>query len=279
MKQPKAETVLKRRFISYCTPLKIARDWGRDNGAEYREQALILLEGLFEQYPHAIEIAEELALSYLEGNDDVRAQAVLDEIQLLSRSPHEEVLARRGRIFRDKADHFVTYPVYVGPPEVKIGGPFENLAEALRYFKLALEQYTQSYEIRLGHYPGVNVATLNLLIAAFTSEAGERTERLEKCRSTAKQVISRRQNWPRDYDDDDVWHAASAGEMQLLLQDWPAALENYRHAQAHAKCKAFHRTSMLKQVIRIIYGYMRLGVTSLGAFDKLTNVFPPDSAE
>jgi len=162
---------------------------------------------------------------------------------------------------------------------VKIGGDVEEPTQALRYYRLALAQYTQSYEIRRGHYPGVNVATLNLVIAAFSNDSGEREAKRQTCKSVAGELLDRKHPWPNEHDDDEVWHAASTGEIHLLQEQWALSEQLYRNAQHNKKCHSFHRTSMLKQVIRITYCYKRLGVTSLGAFDELTNVFPPDPSD
>jgi hypothetical protein len=164
------------------------------------------------------------------------------------------VLSRCGRVYRDQGDRYVSYPEVPGAPEVRIGGAAEIPAEARRYYLLALREYAKAYQIRFGHYPGVNVATLHLLVAALDFSGAERDAHLKDCRATAQKLLDHKADWPREHDDDPIWHAASAGELHLLLQNWQTAYECYRAAQQHERFQAFHRTTMLKQVVRIIYG-------------------------
>lgn len=273
MPTPTAKSVLDMRFISYATPLALARKWARSDEPRDREQALELLKGLFARFPHSLEIGQELALAYMQSGEHGTARSILDQLQLLCRSPNEEVLARRGRDYRDKGDSYVRYPEYVGPPKVRIGGATEIADEALRYYRLALQEYEKAYQIRFGHYPGVNVATLHLLLAAFETDDTQRAKHLDASKTLAQRLLARKAEWPHEHDDDGVWHAASAGELHLLLREWQAAEDSYRTAWRHAKCQEFHCQSMLKQVIRIVYCYQRLGVGSLGAFDDLSQLF------
>ncbi len=270
-----AQSVLKTRFISYATPLALARRWSQSGDPPERKEALVLLEGLFTRFPHSIEIGQQLALSQIEAGKESEAMGVLAKLQLLCRNKNEEVLSRCGRVYRDRGDHFVAYPVYHGPPEITIGGPKDEPVEARRCYLLALQEYNEAYKVRGGHYPGVNVATLHLIIAALEANDAAKASSLEKSKDLAQKLLKNKAAWPHELADDPVWHAASEGEIYLLLREWQKAYDCYRTAQAHKECKPFHRTSMLKQVIRIVYCYERLGVESLGAFDDLTTVFPP----
>jgi hypothetical protein len=267
-----AQDVLATKFVSYATPLEVARRWSQSNDQAERLQARELLRGLFKRFPHSIEIGQQLALAELEAGGEKEAITVLHDIQLLCRNPHEEVLSRCGRVYRDQGDRYVSYPEVPGAPEVRIGGTAEIPAEARRYYLLALREYTKAYQIRFGHYPGVNVATLHLLIAALDAGGAECDSHLKDCRDTARRLLDHKADWPREHDDDPIWHAASAGELHLLLKEWDTACECYRAAQQHQRFQRFHRTTMLRQVVRIVYGHKRLGVASLGPFDDLAKV-------
>jgi tetratricopeptide (TPR) repeat protein len=260
-------------FVSYATPLELAKRWSHSGEQSVQVQALELLKGLFARFPHSIEIGQQLALTYLETGAESEAKSVLDELQLLCRNPNEEVLSRCGRVYRDRGDRFVEYPDFPGLPEGKIGGAVENSSEALRYYRLALQEYSKAYQIRLGHYPGVNVATLYLLIAAFESNDAARDLNLENSKRIAQALLARISEWPLENKDDPIWHAATAGELYLLLREWQSAHTCYRSAVKHDLFESFHRNSMLKQVIRIVYCQKRLGVPSLGPFDDLHQVF------
>jgi hypothetical protein len=266
-----AESVLGMRFISYTTPLALARNWSQSGDKALQSEARKLLEGLFERFPHSLEIGQQLALAYLENRQEAEAKAVLDKLSLMCRNPNEEVLSRAGRLYRDQGDRYVKYP--------EIGGLVESPPEALSYYRLALEDYTKAYRVRNGHYPGINVATLHLLIAAFETNATNRAGQLQCSQTIAQKLLDRWADWPLETDDDPVWHAATAGEANLLLNRWDAAAECYFAAQQHARFKSFHRGSMRKQVLRILYCHRRLGANDLGPFGNLADVLPETKPE
>lgn len=268
-----AKTVLNMRFISYATPLELARRWARSDDADDRRQALLLLRGLSERFAHSLEIAQEFVLALIEAEEREQATHVLEDVKLRCRAPNEELLARWGRLARDKADECVPYPAFPGPPAVSIGGPIERAPEALRLYAQALQHYTEAYEVRHGYYPGVNVATLHVLIAAFESDELRRDQELERSRSLATVLLSRIKDWTSEHGDDAVWLAASIGEIQLILGKLDEAVRSYQSAHRHKKCQDFHRVSMIKQLIRITYCFNRIGQSDLGPFQDLTEVF------
>lgn len=263
-----AKDILKTRFISYATPLELARRWLQSADPALQREALLLLEGLFEQYAHSLEIGQHLVLAYLECRQYDKVQRKLEEIEQLCRNPNEEVLSRWGRLYREQGDQFVAYP--------EIGRPnrSESPDDAVRCYRLSLAKYSEAYKIRSGHYPGINRVTLLLLIAAFTADAGERAMALSESEKLAKALLARRAEWPREYDDDSIWHDGTAGEANLLLKEWKEASNSYLAAREHSRHKSFHRTAMRKQAIRILHCHRRLGVTDIGPFDQLDQIFP-----
>ena len=265
-----AQSVLEMRFISYATPLELARRWLQSDKKSEQDQARELLEGLFDDFPHSLEIGQQLALAHIEKGEEDQAKTVLKKLSRLCRNPNEEVLSRMGRIYRDQGDRYVEYP--------EIGGEETSPPEALRYYRLALEQYTNAYRIRFGHYPGINVATLHLMMAALIDEESQRDRHLQTSRNTAKKLLAERENWPLEMVDDPIWHSATAGEANLLLHHWAAAAGCYHAARQHSEFRPFHRVSMRKQALRIVFCHQQLDVASLGAFDNLENVFPPVEA-
>ncbi|MDC0936464.1 hypothetical protein OAS39_09260 [Pirellulales bacterium] len=267
-KEPQtARSVLAMRFVSYATPLEVARRWLKSDDAQKRQESCKLLEGLFQRFGHSLEIGDQLALAYLESKREVEAQAVLDKLAFLCRNQNEEVLSRRGRFYRDQGDRYIEYP--------EIGGKVESPTDALRFFRRALDQYEAAYQIRAGHYPAINVAALHHLIAACEPDEGKRKEHLAKCQTVVEDLLARRTSWPAEMYDDEIWHAATAGEAHLLSKKWDEAAKCYQAAQQHREFQGFHRNSMRKGVIRTVHGYRQMGVTELGPFKNLDSVFPP----
>jgi hypothetical protein len=266
MPQLTAKNVLDMRFISYAAPLELARRWSLSEESSHRSEARVLLEGLFHRFPRSLEIAQQLALAYLEEDRQESAQLILDQIALLCRNPHEEVLSRGGRLYRDHGDRYVKYP--------EIGGHMESPPNAVHYYRLALNEYNKAYQIRFGHYPGINVATLHLLIAALVADEAQRNAHLRHSWSIVQKLLERRATWPHERKDDPIWHWATEGEARLLLKEWDDAAACYRAARQHPQFQAFHGNSMRKQAIRIIYCYRRLGKMNLGPFEDFDEMFP-----
>ncbi|MFO7901595.1 MAG: tetratricopeptide repeat-containing protein, partial [Pirellulaceae bacterium] len=210
MVTPTAEDVLEMSFISYSTPLDLARRWLQSGDRDERQEAKKLLEGLIGRYPHSLDIGQHLALCYLESEEEERARRILERMSLLSRNPNEEILARGGRVYRDQGDRYVKWQDDDSDRNAEL--------QALRLYRQALQEYEKAYLVRSGHYPGINVATLHLLIAAIEPDEGQQTSHLEESKKVAHELLNDRAKWPSEYPDDPVWHAATQGEARLLLR-------------------------------------------------------------
>ncbi len=126
-----------------------------------------------------------------------------------------------------------------------------------RYLQ-ALEEYKRGYTVRHGHYPGINQATMLLLLAAVARQRQDEKRSLDYLRqaeATADEVLARRyddKGWPTDFADDNIWHPATAGEANLLKRNWSEAASQYAAALAAANLQPFHRQSIGKQARRIL---------------------------
>jgi len=65
-------------------------------------------------------------------------------------------------------------------------------------------------------------------------------------------LLERRDHWPCDNPEADIWHLASAAEARLLLGGWAQSIEDYRSAGSHKLAGEFHRECLGKEVRRLL---------------------------
>jgi len=138
-------------------------------------------------------------------------------------------------------------------------------------YLLALDKYDAAYKIRQGHYPGINKATLLLILAGLPGESRE--ERLRQCQELAQDLLTRQASWPKTLPDDSIWHLATEAEAHFLLQRWNEAADRYRRALEESGGKPFYPDSMRKQVVRICDAFRRIGVENFGPLSNPDDVF------
>src|SRR4029079_14694954 len=127
--------------------------------------------------------------------------------------------------------------------------PAPDLAEPL--YRESLEKYDRAYSIRSGHYPGINKATLLLILGSLRRSAPGAPPRTELGESAdvASRLLAERWRWPRESPDDlTVWHPATAGEAHLLRQEWPEAADAYREALNARNINPRSREAIRRQV-------------------------------
>jgi tetratricopeptide (TPR) repeat protein len=262
------DEILNMSFISYATPLELAHRWALSGNGETLDKAIVLLKGLFDQYPHSLEIGQQLVLCHLEKGEEEPAREILQRLALLSRNPNEEVLARSGRLYRDRADRLLS--------DENLDKASATQIHALRMYQQALQEYQKAYLVRKGHYPGINVATLHLLIASLETNQAARAIHLGESQKLTKILLEDRAKWPSDHPEDVIWHAGTEGEAHLLLRDWETAGDCYRSVTGHAEVTPFQVNSMRKQVDRILAAYARLGADIGPPFDDVTTLLPTE---
>jgi tetratricopeptide (TPR) repeat protein len=231
--------------------------------------AASLLAGLWERYPLALEIGQELALAQLEF-DPEQAEQTLRRAQGLLRNPNEELLCRWGRLYKDRGDRLnpLLAPQGEAPP------PDRDARRARELYDQALKMYGRAYsQVRKGHYPGINMATLHLVCAALhhsekDNKAAEQ-DREEAIRG-ARELLDRRAQWPVDHSGDvAIWHPATEAEARVLLRRWAEAAKLYHSIPAEMR----DRDSMRKQVERLLTSWKQLGEVDFGPLDNLDDVF------
>lgn len=261
-----AQEVLARDYVSVDFPLTKARRWLLSGAEARKQEAVMLLRGLQPRFPEALnEIGPMLVLALLECGRHDEARRVLRGLPTLYDSPREEMLSRWGRIAREQGDAYIS-------PE----GPHQDHSWelAVQLYREARGSYREAYEIRHGYYPGINVASLSLMIYAVTPEPARRPEDLATAEQIAQELLSRQATWPLEQEDDTVWHLATAADCQLILRRWELAARGYQAAQHDTACQPFHVTCMRRTVQRILSCFERLGVNDFGPFHDLTHLFP-----
>ncbi len=266
-----AADVLERRFVSYQAPLELARRWARSGDLEHVAEAVALLPGLLEErhFPWQVEIGHELVFALTEqaalrgapqGFGEARHE--FDQVSSWATDPSEELLARSGKLYKAKGDQS-----FLRPGETSSSAADRRIAA--HYYELALGEYSRAYAIRRGHFPGINVACLQLLLAALRGDrapAGDAAKPLHE--QTAEALLASREQWPLVSEADEVvWAPATQGEACLLLQRWEEAREWYASAIASALCDAHSRQTMREQTQRVVRAFKMLEPPVRAAFD------------
>ena len=258
------DQILKTPFPSYHNPLELARSLTRSGNEEDRHKAVALLDGLRQRDPHVLAIGQELVLALEECHEPDRAEQMLKTLEKSFLNLDEEFLCRWGRLFKDRGDEYTPLPWSKSDGRV----PDPVLAEA--FYRKSLAKYDQAYRIRFGHYPGINKATLLLILGSLTPAPPGAPVREEVLESTelAGKLLADRLHWPIDQPDDlTVWHPATAGEAHLLRREWAQAANQYREALEGKNVTSHARESMRRQVERILMCFRNLNVSPSVPFD------------
>jgi len=222
-----------------------------------------LLRHLRGQFPHALPIGNELVLALLEQGKEDEALKDLRELEAQFQVLDDEAYCRFGRYFKNKGMEAL---------EAKqLPRAVSSLVEALHYYRLG-------YGVRANHYPGINAAAMLFLLAVGAREQGHSTpsmEYLEQATALARELLDNRPGWPTLWPDDNIWMPATAGEAELILGNWEAAADQYRHALEQKNLTAFHRQSFGLQARRLLDGWRRLGTMPGSPLDRPDDVFGP----
>jgi hypothetical protein len=239
--------------MSHHARLAFARDWARCRNSHFITAAASILKQLRCEFPHVLEIEEELALAYLELDQFKDAEILHYEVALRYGQLSEEMLCRFGRIWKDKGN------------KVRV----EDRSGAGRLFELGLEWYRQAHALRDNYYPGINVATLQFVLG-----------RKELARKTVEAV--RRDLEREQHRDELVWVWATQAEAQLLLASDPPdsrALELCEESedlyrQAVDDCPE-HALETMRRQSELILAYAIPEVQAYWTKAKLDDVFKP----
>jgi tetratricopeptide (TPR) repeat protein len=245
---------------SFHAPLKVAWGWNRQKTPASLAAAVELLLALKERYAHALPVRYELALALVSLRRRQEALAVLkaagDEFPVLN----EDVLGLWGRICKDDGD-----------ASLAAG----TVPEAYRMYSEALDKYERAFDLTGSRFPGINAATLLLVLASLDAN-GETQAMRKKLTVIAQRLLDGRLGWREELADDNIWIRATEAEARLVLQEWEPSAGLYRAALGQPNLQPFHVESMRKQVVeRILPAFRRLRVEPAGPFTDPDALFTP----
>ena len=248
--KPNGETILDkpRCEMSYHARLAFAQTWVREpkpgdcERKSFIAAAIEILMKLREQYPHALEIEEELALAYLEADDRTKFEGLLDGVTRRYSQVSEEFLCRIGRYWKDRA---------------RDARETTDLTSAARFHKAALELYQRAYQLRQHYYPGINVAGLQFVLG-----------KNEEARKTAQAVLaSLDQTWPAEQEH---WVRATRADAQFLAGNNEQAERLYREAAVQADA---HACASSRRQVEMLLEYAPDASRAYWIGEKLDEVF------
>ena len=175
-----------------------------------------LLGQLASDYPHVLEIREELALVQIKRQNFAAAEDILNGISERYDHTSAETPSLLGSLWKRRAFAETRIDLYA-------------LERSLTWYQRAAARYPDDF------YPRINVATLFLIQGRHADARAEATAVLE--------MLDR--PGPADF-----WSRATRGEAMLLLgEDISTALEYYRQAVRDRDCRPQDRKSMHDQIV------------------------------
>lgn len=202
-------------YPSVTVPIAQAhRIWQGQRLSPSLEDAAEILKNALRCYPHSMALRQEYALVLAELGENNDARDLLEPSRdLCVVFGDEETLSRIGRLYKDLGD--ISYrkdPVPVG----EIGK-----TPAYQWYSSALECYQDAFKIAGNYFPGINAATMALLLGKDTEASAIATEVEESCRDIAPGTLT---------PDDRYWVFATEGEAQLILRHSGNAVKFYKDA-------------------------------------------------
>ncbi|MEO8564932.1 MAG: TRAFs-binding domain-containing protein [Betaproteobacteria bacterium] len=159
------------------------------------------------------------ALAHARSGASKRAHALLDQAEAAAGNGQEhlaDILSLRGRLWKD---------AYQRAPDKPEG---RTMAERAR------QEYLAAYALEHDVYPGINAATLSLLL-------GDRPAAL----TLAQQIVARLTGLPSRRT---LWDDATLGEAQLVLGQFDRAAQSYASAYAQSAGDAGSVATMRRQL-------------------------------
>ena len=174
-----------------------------------------MLQAAIERFPYAVALRQQLALSLAQSTEIADEEAARREVESLANLAcifrDHETLCRLGRIYKDRADRLLD-------PKSTHAEMIEGKLPSYQHYLAALKHYRTAFEFSNDYYPGVNAATLALLVGNHDLKTELATKVLHIC---AQFDLDR---------PDQTWILATEGEASLLLGHTDRAVNFYRGA-------------------------------------------------
>lgn len=183
-----------------------------------------------EQHASDAEILYWGALAHARAGAVGEAHALLNRAQAASDAPARiaDILSLRGRLWKDGVHRALEASGAAGTTDAT--GP----SGATEMMERARREYLAAYAVARDPFPGINAATLSLLL-------GERAA----AQALAQEILARLAALPTPRT---MWDEATAGEAQLLLGRFVEARQSYAEAYAHAADNAGNVATMRRQL-------------------------------
>jgi tetratricopeptide (TPR) repeat protein len=230
--------------------------WKQHRGSE----PVPMLRAAISRFPYAVALRQQLALSLMgsaEFTDHEAARVEIEELfNLACVFRDHEFLSRFGRIYKDKGDQLLG-------ESMSHQEFLHNKPLAYRHYLAAFQYYETAFQITGNYYPGINAATLALLIGNH-----------EKQKSLAEQILALCAALPFNAPDQ-TWILATQGEACLLLGNTEAATHFYQSALQRIPAEETGTTnSMLNQLHRL---HWALGANVVGPVLEILQEAPHSS--
>jgi tetratricopeptide (TPR) repeat protein len=201
--------------------------------------------GLCQEYPHVLEIEDELALAYLETGENEQFEILLARVNARYSQLSEEFLCRIGRFWKDKGERETV----------------QNVEAARRCFEPALAWYKKAFAVRSNYYPGINVAALQFVL-----------RQVPQAQQTAEAVLRSLEvpTPPHEL----PWVLATRADAQLILGNNAEAERLYQEAKALSDPRG--RASMRRQVeLLLAYASQDSTLAAYWTSQRVDSVFGP----
>jgi tetratricopeptide (TPR) repeat protein len=204
------------RYPSYSVPLALAHAlWTGRRCARDEVKALRVLEDAARDFGHAVPLLLEYGLALAETGRHQDALRMLEPLEDLGRAFHdEETLSRTGRLCKDLGDRALE-DLPAAPDQL-------GSHPARAWYEAALRRYREAFEAGREYYPGINAATVALMLG--------RREEAEDLAASVLDICGRVDPGSAGGVEPRFWLLASQGEACVVLGREKQAAALYRQA-------------------------------------------------
>jgi tetratricopeptide (TPR) repeat protein len=219
---------------SYRVPLYLAHRYWQHGKAK---EGLEVLNRHGQQFSHAVPLEQERAQLLLELGQVYQAQkltrALRDGCRVFG---DHETLSRMGRTYKNAGDRSWAreYTAEAGALGPMAGSP------AWQQYQMALDVYEEAFNLSNHYYPGVNAASLALLLQE-TTKAQRLAQRVAKSCADPAAVAT----------EDLFWLFATEGEAALIEGKYSEARKFYHDALAEPTAEIGHVQAAYHQICRL----------------------------
>lgn len=221
---------------SHLLPLALGAKLANDSPSRIEESVKVLRKALVD-FPHAVSLRTELALSLARSSEHESARDAVKDLRPFCRIFRDhEMLSRLGRVYKDLGDS----AWQLNRPSLREF--VDSKHSGYQRYGQALDCYRDAFEFSGHFYPAINAATMALL----HGRPDESRQLAEKVREICATL--------RPTEDEQLWVFATEGEACLLLGQAKESFSFYQSAFLLPQCNAHHaRESIFHQLCRLYW--------------------------